>query len=335
MSRKWVVTGASGFLGGRLMKDLYRANPNDIFLGTGRRNERKEEFESLGLQFVSGNLEDPAFCKVLLKDAEIVIHCAALSSPWGPYEHFYNANVKSTQHLYEASRELGVKKFILISTPSIYITGQDRLEVSEEDALPNQFVNHYAATKYLAEKFILERHSEEMPVISFRPRAIIGAEDTVIFPRMIRAYEEGKLKIIGSGENVVDLCSADNIAAAIRQAMEIPEAWGEAYNLTDGEPGKLWYWINDVLQKLGYDPIKSQIPFFVAYNAARFMEWRSRTFQGGKEPVLTKYSIQAISRSFTLDITKAKDRFGYAPVVSTNETLDRFIDWYLKLETNM
>jgi len=61
-------------------------------------------------------------------------------------------------------------------------------------------VNNYALTKLLAENYVLEKNNFGIETIALRPRAIIGAEDTVIFPRVLEAYHKGKLKIVGDGK---------------------------------------------------------------------------------------------------------------------------------------
>ena len=113
---KVLITGAAGFLGGRLTKYL-AARPDYAVLATSRRTHRTLELTAAGAAFVpwheaQGRLVD------ILRDVEAVVHCAALSSPWGAYEAFYAANVTLTRHLLEATRSVGVRRFVHISTPS-------------------------------------------------------------------------------------------------------------------------------------------------------------------------------------------------------------------------
>lgn len=327
--RNIVVTGASGFLGGRLLKHLAALYPGSMITGTSRRAERKGEFEALGCRFVAGDLLEASFCETVTKEADIVVHCAALSSPWGHVRLFEDANVKATQNLLNASVTNQVKRFIFISTPSIYFDFTDRYNIKESDPLPAKMVNHYAATKLEAERLVLAMNGKGIETIGLRPRAIIGAEDTVIFPRLIKAYQEGRLKIIGNGKTLADLTCVRNVIEAVLCSIRAePKALGEAYNITNGEPVLLWDKINLLLKALNFEPLHKKVPAGLVMTVAALMEWKAKLFSPGQEPTLTKYGIGVLTYSLTMDISKAKNLLNYLPVQSTEEGLTEFIEWY-------
>ena len=148
-NNKILVTGSAGFLGGRLAKQFASLGTYDV-VATTRRMDRKAELETAGCTFISGDLMDGDFCLRITKEANIVVHCAALSSVWGNYFDFYDANVIATKNILDAAMKNGVSKFIFISTPSIYFDFTDRYNVSEDDVLPQKLVNAYASTKFIA-----------------------------------------------------------------------------------------------------------------------------------------------------------------------------------------
>ena len=326
--KKIIVTGASGFLGGRTLKEFKVFYPEAQLLGTGRRSARKKEFAEFNCDFISGDLSDLDFCSQLCNQADLVIHCAALSSPWGDFKTFYNANVLTTKNLTRAAKEEGVSKFIFVSTPSIYFEHKDRFRVSESEALPKKLVNNYAITKLEAEQHVLEQNSDNFQTLAIRPRAIIGAEDTVIMPRVLKAYREGKLKIIGDGENTVDLTCVRNVVEALRCAsIASAEAFGKSYNITDGEPVKLWEEINYMLGEMKFNKVHSKIPLAVGRFAAKLSEkWAILTNKD--EPTLTDYGIGVLARNFTMDISLAKEFLNYNPIISTRQGIDEFVTWY-------
>lgn len=327
--KRIVITGAAGFLGGRTAK-FFAENFTDFeIVATSRRSSRKEELENHGCTFVAGDLENADFCNKIIENTEIIIHCAALSSPWGDYQTFYNANVVATENLLNAAKKHNVPKFILISTPSIYFNYKDRWNVTESEPLPSKMVNHYATTKLIAEKLILEQNGKGMQTIALRPRAIIGAEDAVIFPRVLEAFRQGKLKIIGKGENVVDLTCVRNVIEAIVCCMNAPQnAYGQAYNITNGQPIKLWEALRSLLLGLNLKPPTQRVPLKVALFAAGFAEWKNRLLTPHIEPALTKYSIGILADNFTLDISKAQKELKYKPVQTTQEGIVEFVKWY-------
>ena len=327
--QKIVVTGASGFLGGRLLKHLTQHRIASEVIGTGRRAERKAEFEQAGCRYEAGDLLDRDFCGSLLTEADAVIHCAALSAPWGRRDEFVKSNIITTRNLLTVGQQLGVKKFVFISTPSIYFDFKDRFHVSENDPLPLKMVNAYAATKWEAEREVLQQNSGTFQTIALRPRAIIGAEDTVIFPRLLNAYQSGRLKIIGHGRNIVDLTSVRNVIEAILCTFEAKsEAFGQAYNITNGEPVKLWEEINFLLEQLQLAPVRQHVPLAAAAVFARMMEVKAKITRG-PEPTLTRYGIGVLAKSLTMDISKARRLLNYHPVQTTREGIAEFIEWYL------
>ena len=329
--KKIVVTGAAGFLGGRTSKHLAQIFPNSTILATSRRDLRREELKNAGCDFVAGDLADPNFCSNILSGADSVIHCAALSSPWGAYSDFYLNNVVATQNLVFSAQNAGVSTFIQISTPSIYATSSSRFNISEDDPLPPKMINFYATTKLEAEKIVLNANSEEFKTLALRPRGIIGAEDTVIFPRLMRAYEEGKLSIVGDGKNMSDFTCVRNLIEAIVLSLNAKNsAFGQAYNITDGQPLKFWDVIRYTFEKLEKPIDLKKIPKSFAITVASAMELWARLNPSKPEPILTKYSVGVLSNSLTLDISKAKEKLNYAPSMTTHEGIDEFINWYKK-----
>lgn len=329
--KKILITGASGFVGGRLLKSLRLSYPDAVLLGTGRRNERQAEFEALGCNFEAADLTNIDDCERLVEGADVIIHCAGLSSPWGTYQEFHSANVQSTLNLLQTAQGQGVRRFILISTPSVYFTYRNRFNIKESDPLPNPMVNHYAGTKYQAEEETLKLNCPAFETIALRPRAIIGAEDAVIFPRVLRAYHEGRLKIVGDGKNIVDLTCVANIIHAVECCLKAEHnAYGEVYNITNGEPQPLWESIGLFLEALNLPPVTQKIPANIALTVASLNEFVHRYFLGGREPALTRYSIGILSTSMTMDISKARQKLGYTPVQSTQEGVQEFVEWYKK-----
>jgi nucleoside-diphosphate-sugar epimerase len=231
-------------------------------------------------------------------------------------------------NLINAAKIHNIKRFVYVSTPSLYFNGQDRFEVKESEQLPTAFVNAYSKTKYEAE-LVLEKSG--IPFVTLRPRALIGRGDTIIMPRLIRAFEEGKLKIIGDGKNIVDLTSLANVADSIELALFVNDAGlNQIYNITNGEPVQLWETIEKVLSLLGHKMNNKKVPYSVVKFVSQIMELKAK-LTNYKEPALTTYGVGILAKSFTMDISKAKSLLGYSPKISTDEAIDEFVSWYRKV----
>jgi nucleoside-diphosphate-sugar epimerase len=325
---KILLTGATGGLGFRTLEKLIENPKIEKIIATGRVIRPTHFVEHSKVNYILGDLENADFVSELVKKADYIIHAAALSSPWGKYSEFEKVNVFTMNNLINAAKIHNIKRFVYISTPSLYFNGQDRFDVKESEQLPTTFVNAYSKTKYEAE---LALEKSGIPYVTLRPRALIGRGDTIIMPRLIRAFEEGKLKIIGDGKNIVDLTSLANVAESIELALFVNDAGlNQIYNITNGEPVQLWETIEKVLTLLGHEMNKKKVPYSVVKFASQIMELKAK-LTNYKEPALTTYGVGILAKSFTMEISKAKSHLGYSPKISTDEAIDEFVSWYRKV----
>ena len=322
---KILLTGATGFLGYRTLEKLVLQHDVISIIAVGRTMKITHVVNHPKVEYRLGDLRDKDFVNAIVEGCTHIIHAAALSSPWGRFDDFYEANFVSQNNLIDAAKIHNIEKYVFVSTPSLYFELKNKLNIKESDDLPKKFINDYAATKYQAERK-LEKSS--IPYVILRPRALTGRGDTVIMPRLIRAYDEGRLKIIGNGENVADLTSVANVVDAIYLSLIADEyATNETYNISNGKPVRLWDTIGDVLSKLDKIPPTKKVPFGLVKFIAQLMEMKSR-MTNMKEPALTKYGVGTLAKSFTMDISKARELLKYDPKVSTQEAIEEFVKWY-------
>ena len=320
-----LITGATGFVGGHFMRYLSTQYGKDNVHGTGRNKEQAALLNSQGFCVKCGDLLDVDFVESQLHSYDVYIHCAAKSSIWGTYQSFYDANVLATKNLLNC---VPVKShFIYISTANMYFSYSDRKLVSEGDDLC--LSNTYAKTKREAELLVLS--NTHLFTIVLRARAIVGIGDTTIFPRLIRAYHENKLRIVGSGKNEIDFTSVNNLCHAVTLCIQNKKiANAQVYNITNGETIVLWDEISNVLTGLGYQKPLGYIPYVLANFLARFQEFK--TSKKSKEPAMTCYGVAVLNYSLSLNIHKAQTDLSYQPIESSKEALADFINWYKEQE---
>ena len=247
---KILLTGATGFLGYRTLEKLVNLEYVEQIKATGRTLKDTHKVDHPKVEYILGDLTDVEFVETLMPGIDYVIHAAALSSPWGKREAFVKANVTTQKNLLEAAKSNNISRYIYISTPSLYFELKDKYNIKESDPLPSKYINAYAETKRMAE---IELENADIPYVIFRPRALTGRGDTVIMPRLIRVYDEGRLKIVGNGKNIADLTSVANVVDAIILALTTEKGINQTYNITNGAPVKLWDSIASILNKLGQD----------------------------------------------------------------------------------
>ncbi len=323
---KILVTGATGFLGGALIRRLHSMGWDVTALG---RNALKlDQLESDGIRALPLDIKNRDMLVEACKDQEIVFHCAAFPSPWGNFEKFYQANVIGTRNVAQACLENKVKRLVYVSTPSIYFDYNPRTGVKETDDLPEP-VSNYAHTKLLAEEEVDKAFANGLAAISIRPRAIFGPGDTVIFPRLIPRLQSGRLPILGDGENVVDLTYVENVVDALLLCAESPvSTLGKKYNISNGEPVKLWELVNRICVELNLPYPKRKISYKTANAAASALEFLYSFIPFSPEPPLTRVSVSMMANSATLDISAAKNDLGYRPEVSVDEGFELFMKWW-------
>jgi nucleoside-diphosphate-sugar epimerase len=324
-----LITGATGFVGGRMLETFTQKFGNQQVVGTGRNKTMIETWQQKGVFIEEGDLSDAAFIEQLFAKYpfKTIIHVAAKSSPWGTYESFYQSNVVATWQLLDAAKRSKVERLIYISTPSIYFNFKDRFGVKEDDAIDYKFVNAYTETKYEAELLVRKYAKEsDLFTVIFRPRAIVGRGDTFIIPRVLRAYEMGRLRMIGNGENIADFTSVSNLCHAAMLAMNADERCnGEVFNITDGDPQNLWGFIRFLLKNMNLNDDLKRVPYPLAYSVAFLQEQYNGIFKPEVEPALTRYGIGILKYSLTMDISKAKELLGYEPIMSPLESIVEFI----------
>ncbi|MBY0414258.1 MAG: NAD-dependent epimerase/dehydratase family protein, partial [Bdellovibrionales bacterium] len=118
-------------------------------------------------------------------------------------------------------------------------------------------------------------NSGTLSTVALRPHLIFGPGDLNLVPRVLEAAKKGKLKIVGDGENLVDVTYVENaslahVMALEKLAVDSPIA-GKAYFLGQG-PVKLWDFTNELLKRSGMKPITKKIPFKVAFTIGLIIE---------------------------------------------------------------
>jgi nucleoside-diphosphate-sugar epimerase len=114
----------------------------------------------------------------------------------------------------------------------------------------------------------------------------------------------------------------DNVVECLILAAEKGRG-GEAYHVTDGDPGTLKDVLRDLLATRGVAPIERSAPFGVAWRMAAVMEGIWRLFRLRSKPPVTRQTLRMIGQDFTLDATKARRELGYRPVVTWREGIAR------------
>ena len=310
---KILITGASGFVGSSFMR-MYGGRKDLELHGTGRR-------EMLFTNYTRRDLTQPFDLDF---KPDVVIHGAARALPWGTIAEFRAQNVTATANVIDFCRRKDVRNLVYLSSSSVFYREEDQEGMTEETPIGPDFVNHYARTKYEGE--VLVRGFEGRHVI-LRPRAVFGPGDSVLFPRLLKAAEEGKMvRLVRNGPPARgDLIYIDNLCDCMLEAALNSGVSGE-FNLTNNQPVGIEAFLDDVFQRLGVPLPEKRLTARKALLAATAIEWFYKIFRPYTEPPITRFGIGVLAYSKTFDVSKALATFG-PPAVGIEEGVARFVRW--------
>jgi len=318
-----LVTGGGGFLGQAIVEKLCRRGMDVVTLQRGAY----PVLDALGARQLRGDLSDSEVVHDAVSGCSIVYHMAAKAGVWGSLESYHAANVLGTENILAACRAHRVRGLVYTSSPSVVFAGEDQEGVDESAPFPDDYLAHYPRTKAVAERMVLAASDDRLATVALRPHLIWGPGDNHLVPRILAQGRAGKLRIVGSGERLVDSVYIDNaadahLAAADRLAPGSPIA-GRTYFITNDEPMPMASLINGILAAGGLPPVTRKISPGLAYLAGRVLETAHGLFRLPGEPRMTRFVARQLATAHWFDITAAKRDLGYAPSITMIEGFER------------
>ena len=320
---KVFITGASGFIGGNLVRRLvekgYRVKalvrPGSK-ISTALVNE---------VEIVEGDILD--FDTVLRGVSECgwVFHCAAAYKFWArDPRDIYKTNVNGTDNVLVAAHLAGVERIVYTST--VGTIGLPKVGLGNETTpLPtHQVVGNYKRSKYLAEKIVLKKATAGIPVIVVNPTAPVGAWDVKPTPtgKVILDFLKQKMPAyVHTGLNFVDVSDVaeGHILAAIKGTI------GERYILGNQNMSLLELFEN--LQELsGRKRPRLHIPNWIAMGVGQVDDLLENKILR-REPKIPLEGIKMAQICTYVSSQKAVDQLGF-PQSPVNEALNQAIQWF-------
>jgi len=320
---KALVTGATGFIGGNLVRELLRQAYQVRALV--RKGSNQRNIEGLDVDIVLGELRDRPSLEKALEGCDVLFHVAAAYTFWSPHpEVIYETNVRGTENILRVARDKGIKKVIYTSTESTIGIADGCLGTEEMETSLDYLPGHYKKSKYLAEKLALKMCQKGLPLVIVNPTMPLGPWDIKPTPtgQVIIDYLNGRMPAcVNTGLNVVDV---EDVARGHILALEKGRI-GERYIL--GNKNLTLREIFTILEQLtGIKAPRFDIPLWLALSAAHVDELISgKVFR--HPPRIALEAVRAAGKFRHFDCSKAVSELGF-PQTPVEESFDKAVTWF-------
>ncbi len=322
------VTGASGFLGGRLA-ELLAARGEEVIVLT-RPSADLRHLAHVRVRVVQGHLGELDTLKHAMRGVTEVFHCAAASTDWASMETFLEANVRGTRNMLHAAEAApGLRRFVHVSTTDVY--GYPVIPCAEDRPMKDTGLG-YNRTKILGEAAVWKAHRERgLPVTILRPATIYGPRGKAFVTDFAGLLRTRLMLYVDDGDRTGGFIYVDTAAEAMMQAAESERTIGAAYNLSDGSGGTWREYVSGLASGLGYKLPWLKLSFGSAMKLAAAIEFPHGTLRLPGRPQLTRHAVYLLGRDQEFPSDRARADFGFLPKVSLAEGMERSVAWLKSL----
>lgn len=321
--KRWLVTGAAGFIGSHLTEALLRLDQDVVGLdnfATGSRENLALVQAAVGearfrrFRLIEADIRDFDACVKACEGIDYVLHQAALGSVPRSIAHpldTHTANVDGTMHVFLAALRQGVASVVYASSSSVY---GDEPHLPKVESRIGRPLSPYAASKRVGEIYAgVFASTHGLRGVGLRYFNVVGARQdpngqyAAVVPRWTLALSRGERPVVfGDGETSRDFCPVANVVQANLLAATAPgELAGRVYNVALGQRttlNALYALLRDGMARRGYD--------------CAALEPEYRDFRSGD----VRHSLA--------DIEAARADLGYAPASDLDEGLQQVMDFF-------
>lgn len=341
-----LVTGATGFIGGRLVEKL-TIEQGCVVRALVRDFRTSAWLSRTPAEIICGDLTNPESMQRAVSGCSLVFHCAAATT--SDYEEAYRVNVEGTRCLLEASKREGVRRFILISSVAVHETKQGEEVIDEQASFVDENADAYARTKLAGERVALDfGQRQNLPVVVIRPTIVYGPRSSIwsvgYAVRILKNHFALSRQSTGHGNFVY----VDDVVQALILAATASDAIGEAF-IIGAEDNTGWTDYLGCYSKMSGKPLPmwpDPLLYVLAVLFDRMEAWIAalkkkeriwnrplilglRVFRRILRPFrkLDLWELQLYRKSQMVNIDKAKRILGYQPTADISSTMKETEIW--------
>lgn len=311
--KKVLVTGGTGFLGKYLVEMLCAAGAEVLAL-----DFRPPNWPVAGFAFIEADIRDKSKVMDACRGREVVFHLAAIPSIARAKRTIYrDINVGGTRNVLEGAFAWGVKKFVHVSSSTVYGIPA---EFPLRETSPTRPLGRYGRSKLEAEEACWEFSRKGLSVSIIRPRVIIGAGRIGIFSILFDRILQGKtVYILGDGSNTFQFTNVADMADACLRAAAF-EGSG-LFNIGSEEILPVKEEMEALIRHAGSASRVVALPAGLARAALKALSCL------GVSPLMEE-QFSIADKNFRLDTSLARSRLGWQPRYSNLESIVQAFDWY-------
>jgi nucleoside-diphosphate-sugar epimerase len=323
-----LLTGASGFIGGRLAERLVQEGYSVRCLA--RASSDTSRLQALDVELVRGDLADAGSLTAAVAGCEYVCHCAAFVSDWATTAEIASVNVDGTRDLLAASVAASVRRFVHLSTTDVYgYPGQRQVD---ETYTATRFRNWYAQTKLEAESEVRRTAATAaLETVVLRPATVYGPGSKEVIGEIARAIRGRHMLLIDGGRALAGLCYVENLLDAVLLGLRHAGAPGHAFNVSDGLEVTWRQLVDDLADGLGAPRVRWSVPYWLASGLGTTLELGYRALRRATglsaPPLLSRQAVQVLGCNQDFSARKLRETLGWEPRVGYDAGLRATLAW--------
>lgn len=318
-----LITGATGFIGGRLAERLV-ATENVRVRALVRRPAAAARLADLGIDIIAGDITQSQTIAPAMAGCQLVFHAAAWVSEGGNHDGVWAVNVGGTQNMVDAALTAGtVQRFVQLSSCAVYGSRQ-QFNITENTPLRRRG-QLYADSKIDAEEVVFKAYREQgLSVVAARASQVYGPGSPQFTRRPVEVIKAGKMVLVDGGRYLCKPIYIDNLIDGLILCAKVDAAVGEAINFTDDRPVPWREFFGAYGRMFGIESFPSA-PYPLAWLIALFNEVKAG-WQGRKTG-LNREAVNALRSRNSFSNQKARQLLGWQPQVDFEEGMRRTETW--------